>query len=87
LPGFFSIEGTPEDWATREIHFAFSSHRHWAAGHAITADCIANEPATLIEAILHIAAMISWCERDAMERAKQEQQHATAQANARGKLR
>ena len=81
------MEGEPEDWATREIAAAFKLHRHWANGHALTADCIANEPATLIDAIEHIAGMLSWCEREAAERAQQEAQQANANAKAKSMIR
>jgi hypothetical protein len=85
LPGFFGIEGTPQDWASREVALAFRMHRHWVNGHRLTGDCIADEPATLIDGIEHVAAMLAWCEREAAERAKQEAQQLQAQSNARRK--
>jgi hypothetical protein len=76
------VDGEPEDWTTREISNAFKFHRHWSNGHRLTADCIANEPATLIDAIEHVAGMLAWCEREAAEKAKQEMQQAQSKAKA-----
>lgn len=82
-PGGF-IPFKDESPLTNSVVFdAVECFGHWKNGHRIDGSCIAEEPATQVEAIALVDRMVNWIEARKIENTRNEQQRQKQAAEAK----